>query len=527
MPRLQRVEESSPGGQPIVTELCTGYLGIDIGSTSTKAVVVDERGRVLAKHYLMTAGRPVAGVKEVFRNLLEKGAGQVEIGAVGITGSGRYLVGSLVGADLIKNEITAQTRAAVEYEPDADIIEIGGQDSKLVIKRNGIVVDYQMNKACAAGTGSFIDELAEMLGISVTDGQFARLAFDAPFTIDLGTRCASFMAQSVARAQQEGMPLEVITASLALGIAKNYLSKVVENRRLGDRVILTGAVFYNQAVVSAFQRELPGRQLIVPEHKEISGAIGAALLAKEDMDGGKSQFKGFQKVIDLDVDLSTFTCKGCDNNCTITRMQLPDDKPTFFGSRCDRYDAAAGHARQVTAFDEREELLFAGAEGVGGSGPTVGIPRALLVYDFAPLLIGFVNGLGARPVVTSRSTGDIIAKSIELAYTDGCFPVKLLHGHAAQLDQTDYVLYPSAIRLGLKDGEENQRYACPLVQAAPYIIRQTVGLNDRLLIPTLDFSRGTEDVIANLADVAVEMGYSKQQGREAAEAGLRAMQEFT
>lgn len=527
MPRLELVEESSSGGQPIVTKPCTGYLGIDIGSTSTKAVIVDERGRVLAKHYLMTAGRPVAGVKEVFRNLLEKGTGLVEVGAVGITGSGRYLVGSLVGADLIKNEITAQTRAALELAPDADIIEIGGQDSKLVIKRNGIVVDYQMNKACAAGTGSFIDELSEMLGVSVTDGQFARLAFDAPFTIDLGTRCASFMAQAVARAQQEGMPLEVITSSLALGIAKNYLSKVVENRRLGPRVILTGAVFYNQAVVSAFQRELPGKQLIVPEHKEISGAIGAALLAKEDMDGGKSKFKGFQNVIDLSVDLSTFTCKGCDNNCTITRMQLPDDKPTFFGSRCDRYDAAAGHARQVTAFDGREELLFAGAAGVGGSGPTVGIPRALLVYDFAPLLIGFVNGLGARPVLTSKSTGDIIAKSIELAYTDGCFPVKLLHGHAAQLDETDYVLYPSAIRLGLKDGEENQRYACPLVQASPYIIKQTVGLGDRLLIPTLDFSRGNQDVIANLAGVAVQMGYSREQGDEAAKAGLRAMQEFS
>jgi predicted CoA-substrate-specific enzyme activase len=526
MPRLERVEENSSGAQPVVTEPCTGYLGIDIGSTSTKAAVVDEKGRVLTKHYLMTAGRPVTAVKEVFSKLLEKGAGQAEIAAVGITGSGRYLVGSLVGADLIKNEITAQTRAAVELEPDADIIEIGGQDSKLVIKRNGVVVDYQMNKACAAGTGSFIDELAEMLGISVTDGQFARLAFDAPFTIDLGTRCASFMAQAVARAQQEGISLEVITSSLAIGIAKNYLSKVVENRRLGDRVILTGAVFYNQAVVSAFQRELEGKQLIVPEHKEISGAIGAALLAKEEMEGRKSKFKGFRNVIDSDVALSTFTCKGCDNNCTITRMQLADEKPTFFGSRCDRYDAAAGHARQVTAFDGREELLFAGAAGVGGSGPTVGIPRALLVYDFAPLLIGFVNGLGARPVVTSRSTGDIIAKSVELAYTDGCFPVKLLHGHAAQLEQTDYVLYPSAIRLGLKDGEENQKYACPLVQASPYIIRQTVGLNDRLLIPTLDFSQGMEDVIANLADVAVQMGYSKEKGREAAQAALQNMRDF-
>ncbi|HHE41430.1 MAG TPA: hypothetical protein ENL12_02145, partial [Dehalococcoidia bacterium] len=527
MPPLEVVNTSAVVAQPVVSEPCEGYLGIDIGSTSTKAAIVDDKGKVLTKHYLMTAGRPVDAVKQLFAHLLKKGADKVTIRGVGITGSGRYLVGTLVGADLIKNEITAQTRAAAMLDPEADIIEIGGQDSKLVIKRNGVVVDYQMNKACAAGTGSFIDELAEMLGVQVTDGEFARFAFNAPYTIDLGTRCASFMAQSVARAQQEEVPLEVITASLAIGIAKNYLSKVVENRRLGKRIILTGAVFYNQAVVSAFKRELPDRELMVPEHKEISGAIGVALLAAEDMAGRPTRFKGFEAVIRADVALSTFTCKGCDNNCTITRMQVPGEPPTFYGSRCDRYDATVGHERQRTAFDERDELLFAGAADTGDrDGPRVGIPRALLVYDFAPLLIEFVNALGARPVVTGRSTGDIIATATELAYTDSCFPVKILHGHAAQLHETDYVLYPSAIRLGRMEGQENQKYACPLVQASPYIIRQTVGLGDRLLVPTLDFSRGDDDVIDNLAAVAVKMGYTKQQGQAAARAGLAAMERF-
>ncbi|MBN1152658.1 MAG: hypothetical protein JXA58_05545, partial [Dehalococcoidia bacterium] len=526
MPPLERVQRSQSASAGVVSETCVGYLGIDIGSTSTKAAIVDESGKVLTKHYLMTAGRPVPAVKELFERLLEKGAGNVDIRGVGITGSGRYLVGSLVGADVIKNEITAQTRAAQELDPEADIIEIGGQDSKLVIKRNGVVIDYQMNKACAAGTGSFIDELAEMLGVKVTNGQFADLAFDAPYTIDLGTRCASFMAQSVAKAQQDGVPLEVITSSLAIGIAKNYLSKVVENRHLGSRVIVTGAVFYNEAVVSAFQRELPDRQLIVPEHKEITGAIGAALLARENMDGATSRFKGFRTVIDSDVSLSTFTCKGCDNNCTITRMTVPGEPPTYYGSRCDKYDASAGHARQRTAFDEREEMLFADTESERDSGPAVGIPRALLVYDFAPLLISFVRALGARPVVTGRSTGDIIHKSTELAYTDSCFPMKLLHGHAASVIDTDYMLYPSVVRLGRMEGAEDQKYACPLVQAAPYIIRQVLDLGERLLVPTIDFSQGDDDVIQNLTEVAQQMGYTGEQGRTAARAGLTALQEF-
>ncbi len=525
MPRLKVVTTQDSKPVPNIEEECTGYLGVDIGSTSTKAVIVDETGnRVIGKNYLMTAGRPVEAIREVFRNLLRDGAGKVKIAGAGITGSGRYLVGSFIGADLIKNEITAQTRAAVELDPEADIIEIGGQDSKLVIKRNGVVVDYQMNKACAAGTGSFIDELAEMLGVKVTNGEFARLAFKAPNTIDLGSRCAAFMGQAVAAAQQQGMPIEIITASLSNSIAKNYLSKVVGNRRLGDKVILTGAVFYNAAIVSAFHEQLEGKTLTVPEHKEISGAIGVALLAKEGMAGRESKFKGFQKVVDSECILTTFTCKGCDNNCTITRMQMDNEPPTFYGSRCDRYDSVASHAKRETFFDKREQLLFREYREGAGTGPTVGIPRALLVYDYAPLLIGFLNALDVRCILSGQTNKEIMERAAELSYTDSCFPLKLLHGHAAKLDDVDYMLYPCAIRLGEKDGDENQKYSCPLVQASPFIISNVLG--KRILIPILDFSRGNADVIKNLANVAVEMGFSRSSGRKAALAGINSQRRF-
>ncbi len=527
MPGLEVVPaQDGKGGQRIV-EPCVGYLGVDVGSTSTKAVIMNESGtQLLAKDYLMTAGRPVEAVRQVFRNLLRAGADKVKIAGVGVTGSGRYLVGSFIGADLIKNEITAQTRAAAEIDPEADIIEIGGQDSKLVIKRNGVVVDYHMNKACAAGTGSFIDELAEMLGVSVTTGEFADLAFAAPHTIDLGTRCAAFMGQAVASAQQEGVPLTVITASLANSIAKNYLSKVVEHRKLGDRIILTGAVFYNKAVVSAFRHQLEGRELAVAEHKEVSGAIGAALLAKEAMADQESKFKGFREVVDRECKLTTFVCRGCDNNCTITRMEMPGAEPTFYGSRCDKYDAIASHARRGTFFDKREELLFREYKKDCGTRPVVGIPRGLLVYDYAPLLIGFLNALDARVVLSSQTNNEIMEKSTELSYSDSCFPLKLLHGHAAMLKDVDYVLYPCAIRLGRKDGDANQRYSCPLVQASPFIIRNVLDLGERLLIPIIDFSQGDADVIENLGDVAVKMGFSRKKGKEAAVAGIESQRRF-
>ena len=510
-----------------ITNKCHGYLGIDVGSTSTKAVILDDTGKkILAKSYLMTAGKPVDAVKQVLQNLRLDGADLVDISGVGVTGSGRYLIGSLTGADLIKNEITAQTRAAADIDNEADIIELGGQDSKLVIKRNGLVVDYQMNKACAAGTSSFIDEMAETLGISVKNGDFANLAFTAQHTIDLGTKCAAFMSQAVASARQEGIAMEIIAASLANSIARNYLTKVVGTRKLGRTIILTGAVFYNEAVVSAFHQELKDKILIVAEHREISGAIGAALLAKEAISGKPSKFKGFRTVVENDCVLTVFNCNKCDNNCSITQMKIPDAKPTFYGSRCDRYDSETEHAIKETAFDEREKILFREYHTDSGDKLLVGIPRALVIYDYAPLFLGFLNTLGVKAVVSGQTSGDTIERALEISYPESCFPLKLLHGHIDALQKADYILYPSAIRMGIKEGEENQKYACPLIQASPYIVRQVLHQETKMLIPTLDFSRGDKEVIENLADAAVKMGFTRTKGREAATAGLEAQRQF-
>jgi len=530
MPRLDEVSQTNgwKGGE--INEPFTGYLGVDVGSTSTKAVIVDQTGKeVIAKNYLMTAGRPVDAIKDVFTNLYKDVGENAKIAGVGVTGSGRYLVGSFVGADVIRNEITAQTKAAEDIDTDADIIEIGGQDSKLVIKRNGVVVDYQMNKACAAGTGSFIDELAEMLGVSVTSGEFASLAFKAQNTIDLGTRCAAFIGQAVSLAQHEAISIEVVVASLSGAVARNYLSKVVGNRNLGQKVILTGAVFYNDAVVSAFKQELPDKSIIVPEHKEVTGAIGAALLAKEEIEQNNlvSKFKGFKNVFDSQYKMSTFTCKTCDNNCTISRMDIPDEKPTFYGSRCDLFDSVGSHAKVTTLFDKREEMLFREYDEEAGSGVTVGVPRALGMYDYAPMVINFLNALGVKVKLSHKTNRGTVEQSIQLSYTDSCLPMKLLHGHAASLkDNVDYILFPSAIRMGRKDGDENQKYTCPLVQASPYIIRQVLDLGDKLLVPSIDFSMGDDDVINNLADVAKKMGFKKKQGKQAALEGLKAQRRF-
>ncbi|MDX9802685.1 MAG: acyl-CoA dehydratase activase [Dehalococcoidales bacterium] len=527
---LPGLEETQTENEPLVKPVIDGsplYLGIDVGSTSTKAAVVNSQGEVIIKDYIMTAGRPVDAIKQVFANLLSKGAGEIKIAAAGVTGSGRYLVGNLIGADLVKNEITAQVRAAQELDSDADIIEIGGQDSKLVIKRNGIVADYQMNKACAAGTGSFIDELADMLGISVKNGDFARMAFKAPHTIDLGTRCAAFMGQAVASAQQQGVAHEIIAASLSRSIVSNYLSKVVGSRKLGHSVILTGAVFYNQAVIAAFKQRLSDKRVLVAHHREVSGAIGAAMLAMESINGQNSSFKGFTNVINTECNLSTFLCTKCDNNCTITRMKLAGAPTSFFGSRCDLYDATINKTKVQTPFDIREKLLFADYKPYQGSGPLVGVPRALLVYDYAPLLLGFLNKLGVRVLVSDKTTHTTMEKAIALSYSDSCFPVKLLHGHIDSLSRADYILYPCVIRLGEKREDKNQKYACPLVQASPFIVRNVMAdISNRLLSPIIDFSLGKEETVNNFAKAAVAMGFSQKEGVAAAMAGIVCQQGF-
>ncbi len=530
MPKLKRVPQAEYTWKPHkIEQPVAGYLGVDVGSTSTKAVILNESGtEIMAKHYLMTEGRPLEAVKRLFPHLIDWGGENVNMAGVGVTGSGRYLIGSFVGADVVRNEITAQTRAAEDLDIEADIIEIGGQDSKLVIKRNGVVVDYQMNKACAAGTGSFIDEMAELLNVSVKNGQFADLAFHAPYMADLGSRCASFMGQAVASAQQQGIPIDIIAASLCSSIARNYISQILEGRKLGEKVILTGALFFNEAVISAFQQELGDRKIIVPEHREVSGAIGAALLAKDRISGKVSRFKGFRRVVEQEYKVRTFTCHKCENYCTISRLQLPGEPPTFYGSRCDLFDSTAGSEKKGTAFDERERLLFNGYQEHSGSCPTVGIPRALLIYDYAPLIIGFLNALGAKIIITDRTSSQTVDRAVELSYSDLCFPVKLVYAHADSLKNkdTDYILFPSCIRMGLKDGEENQKYACPLNQAAPFIIRENLNLDKKMLIPFVDFSNGDEDVIDNLTRIAGEMGFSKKQGKAAAVAGVNSLRKF-
>ena len=256
------------------------FLGIDIGSISTNIVLMDENREVVAKYYLMTASRPIEAVRTGFRDILERYGELADVQAVGVTGSGRHLIGDLAGADVVVNEITAHATASAFICPEVDtIFEIGGQDSKYVRLEGGLVKDFTMNKACAAGTGSFLEEQAEKLGISIKR-DFARLALAAEHPVDCGEQCTVFIDSEVVRHQQRGTPVSDIAGGPSpTASPPTICTGSWKNRPVGDHILFQGGVAFNTAVLAAFER-FTGKTITVPPHNEVMGAIGCCLIAR-------------------------------------------------------------------------------------------------------------------------------------------------------------------------------------------------------------------------------------------------------
>lgn len=313
-------------------------LGVDVGSVSTNIVLVDHGGAVVEKHYIRTRGRPMEAVQTGFAELREKYHDR-QIQAVGVTGSGRMLAAIQIGADIVKNEITAHAVAAISTEPEVrTILEIGGQDSKIILIRDGVVTDFAMNTVCAAGTGSFLDRQAERLGISIEE--FGNYALKATVPVRIAGRCAVFAESDMIHKQQLGCNTCDIIGGLCDALVRNYLSNVAKGKEIRDRVIFQGGVAANRGIHRAFENALQ-MPVFVPQHHEVMGAIGAAFLAREKIqqDKTKTRFKGFS-VSSAEFQSKSFICNGCPNCCEVVTV-LENQKPIgFFGDRCEKYRAA-------------------------------------------------------------------------------------------------------------------------------------------------------------------------------------------
>ena len=314
-------------------------LGIDVGSVSTNMVLLDSNKDVVEKIYIRTKGRPMDSVKTGLSIICKK-YDDKQIRAVGTTGSGRMIASIQVGADVVKNEITAHAVAAINIDSDVKtIIEIGGQDSKIILIRDGVVVDFAMNTVCAAGTGSFLDRQAERLEIPIE--KFGGYALKAKVPVRIAGRCAVFAESDMIHKQQLGYDNYDIIGGLCDALVRNYLSNVGKGKEILNKVIFQGGVAANKGIHHAFENTL-NLPVIIPPHHDVMGAIGAAILAYEKIEAEKTKtrFKGFSITSDV-FQSRSFICDGCPNQCEIVSFLENQKEIGYFGDRCGKYSEAA------------------------------------------------------------------------------------------------------------------------------------------------------------------------------------------
>lgn len=312
------------------------FLGIDVGSVSTNIVLIDNNNEVVYKKYLRTQGKPIDMIKNGLEEL-SKDYSESNISSVGVTGSGRYLASIIVGADVIKNEITSHAVASLNYNPEVrTIIEIGGQDSKIIIIRNGIVVDFAMNTVCAAGTGSFLDRQAIRLGVDISE--FGEMASISNNPVRIAGRCAVFAESDMIHKQQLGHKQNDIIKGLCQALVRNYLSNVAKGKQIYAPISFQGGVAANRGIKEAFEMEL-GLKVFIPSNYDVMGAIGVAILGREKVKSqGYTNFKGLN-LFQNNYIVNGIDCNGCSNLCEILEITIDKDVLARFGDKCGKWSS--------------------------------------------------------------------------------------------------------------------------------------------------------------------------------------------
>ena len=526
-----------PPGGPDAPKKIPAYLGLDIGSVSTNVIAIDEFGAVIHDVYLRTAGRPIEAVQQGLSEVEDLWGSRLEILGVGTTGSGRELIAEFVGADVVNDEITAHKTGALHIsstlggEPVDTIFEIGGQDSKFISIENGVVVDFAMNEACAAGTGSFLEEQAEKLGISIK-GEFAKLALSAPSPTRLGERCTVFMERDVTGWLHKGETVPNLVAGLAYSIALNYLNRVVRGRKIGKVIYFQGGTAYNDAVTAAFA-SLLDKKITVPPYNGVIGAIGMALIARQwrQATGGATRFRGYN-LHKLQLSARDFVCKACSNYCDMKEFIIEGQK-SYWGDKCsDKFRKPSATGRKPVIddlFAYRDQFLDA-LPNPGGGRFRIGLPRAMSMLDQLPFWRHYFAELGIETVLSPATDPRISAAGIELAVAQPCYPVQVAHGHVQALVESgvDYILIPN-----LADAEGGDEacaaHYCPWNQTLPWVLRSVPSLEPhrhKFLTPTLHFQLGPPNVKKALGETMRRIGIARRASDRAADRAYAAQREF-
>ncbi len=505
------------------------YLGIDAGSTTTKVALVGEDGSLLYSFYSNNMGDPlkttIKSIKEIYEQLPE-GA---EIVRSCSTGYGEALVKAALMLDEGEVETVAHYKAAAFFEPEVDsILDIGGQDMKYIQIKNGTVDNVLLNEACSSGCGSFIETFAHSLNYEVED--FAEVALSADNPIDLGSRCTVFMNSKVKQAQKEGATVADISAGLAYSVIKNALYKVIKltnPKDLGEKMVVQGGTFYNEAVLRSFEI-ISGVQVIRPDIAGIMGAFGAALIAKEHYTGQETTMLSIDQIHDLKIKATLARCGLCTNNCMLTINNFSGGRRFISGNRCERGIGKQKNKENIpNLYEYKLERTF-GYESLSedeATRGTVGIPRVLNMYENYPFWHTFFTKLGYRVVLSPLTTRETYELGIESIPSETeCYPAKLVHGHVKWLYEEGirYIFYPCIAYERNEDPEANNSFNCPIVTSYPENIKNNM---EEIKDPSLEFEmpfmsfENEKILLKRLGEIyGGKPGFNKREVKEAFDA---------
>ena len=460
------------------------FLGIDAGSTTTKAVLIDDEGAILYSHYGSNGGSPLKSTVKILKELyglLPKG---VKIANTSVTGYGEALLKAALNVDIGEIETIAHYKAAEFFLPGVDfILDIGGQDMKCLRIKNGVIDSILLNEACSSGCGSFIETFANSLNLSISE--FAEAALKADKPVDLGSRCTVFMNSRVKQAQKEGATVGDISSGLSYSVIKNALLKVIKVRNpkeMGEKIIVQGGTFYNDAVLRAFEL-ISEREAIRPDIAGLMGAFGAALIAKERyVENSESTILSLYELESFNTEVSMRRCGLCGNNCLLTINKFNGGKEFISGNRCERPLGIDKKKEDIpNLYDYKYKRIFAYKplkleEAERGA---VGIPRVLNIYENYPFWFTFFNELKFRVELSPRSTKAIYELGIETIPSESaCYPAKLTHGHIMSLVNkgVNFIFYPCIPFEKKEDKGADNHYNCPIVTSYAEVIRTNMDV---------------------------------------------------
>ena len=450
-------------------------IGIDAGSTTVKAAVINKDGKIVCSRYIPNSGDPVSLIREFLVDFYRDYPDAV-VASSAVTGYGEDIIKNAFGIDIGLVETVAHFTAAKKFKPDVDfIIDIGGQDIKCFKIRNNAIDNIFLNEACSSGCGSFLQTFAAAWGYDID--KFSKLGLFADRPVDLGSRCTVFMNSSVKQAQKDGASIENISAGLSISVVKNAIYKVIRAAsadELGKNIVVQGGTFLNDAVLRAFEQEI-GRNVVRPAISGIMGAYGAALYAMERMPE-KSSIITADELKVFEHKVKAVTCGKCSNNCRLTVNTFSSGRSFIGGNRCSKPLAKANINSGDNMFDYKRELL-AEYKPVTGKRPTIGLPMGLNIFELLPFWHKFFTELGFGIALSPKSTRDLYVLGQHTIPSDTvCYPAKLLHGHIEALldDGVENIFYP-CMTYNLDENLGDNNYNCPVVAYYPEVIRSNVG----------------------------------------------------